>query len=287
VRWAVLVVSLGAAALFFFLPRRLALVLPALVAAYYVATGFVVDNGRHGIHVASVGSLWAGIRVTHPDWVDRAVGRDASVTFLWTGKLADPHALWENEFFSRSVRQVDALGVPAVDPLATRQVARSPDGRLVDADGNVVHAQYVLTDGATEVAGRLLRAQDPRIGLRLYRVNGPIVVLSHVAGLYPNDTWSGRTVTYERVHCPGGRLTVTLGSDPSLFSTSQRVTARVAGRVVGAVSVPPTAQRLLTIPLAPSGGTCRAVFTVARTKVPGHGDPRPLGAHFLSFAFRP
>src|SRR5262249_59125657 len=85
IRWAVLAVSTGAALLFLFVPRRLVLVLPALVGAYYVATGFVVDNGRHGIHLASVGSLWAGIRVAHPDWIDRAVGRDASVDHRRSG----------------------------------------------------------------------------------------------------------------------------------------------------------------------------------------------------------
>ena len=60
-RWVALAVSVAAAALLF-LPRRLALVLPALIGAYFVATALVVENGRHGIHLASVGSLWAGIR---------------------------------------------------------------------------------------------------------------------------------------------------------------------------------------------------------------------------------
>ena len=55
VRWAALGVSLAAAALFVLLPRRYALVLPALVGVYFVATTLVVENGRHGIHQTSVG----------------------------------------------------------------------------------------------------------------------------------------------------------------------------------------------------------------------------------------
>jgi dolichyl-phosphate-mannose-protein mannosyltransferase len=283
IRWAVLAVSTAAALLFLFVPRRLVLVLPALVGAYYVATAFVVDNGRHGIHLASVGSLWAGIRVTHPDWIDRAVGRDASVDYVWSG-TAREYSIWENEFFNRSLRRVDNLAGPSADPLPQVAVSRRPDGRLVAGD-RVVRARYVLADGSTDIAGRVVAA-DPRIGLRLYRVNGPVVLLSHVTGLYPNDTWSGRTATYERVDCGGGRLSVLLGSDPSLYRADQVVTARVGGRVVGRVSIPPTAQRRLTVPLRPSGGTCRAVFTVGRTKAPGRGDPRPLGAHFLAFTYR-
>src|SRR5262249_16434192 len=50
VRWAAFAVSVAAAVLFLFLPRRYALVLPALVAVYFVLTAIVVESGRHGIH---------------------------------------------------------------------------------------------------------------------------------------------------------------------------------------------------------------------------------------------
>src|SRR4029079_11389112 len=49
-RWAALALGLAAAALFLWLPRRYALVLPGLVAAYFVLTAFVVDNGRPRVH---------------------------------------------------------------------------------------------------------------------------------------------------------------------------------------------------------------------------------------------
>jgi hypothetical protein len=135
------------------------------------------------------------------------------------------------------------------------------------------------------IAGRQV-ANDPGIGLKLYRVNGPVMILSHVRGLYPNDTWSGRTVEYTRVDCAAGRLSVLLGSDPALFSTDQVVTARANGRVVGRATVAPTAQSRLTVPVRPGpDGRCRVVFTVQRTKAPGGRDLRRLGAHFLSFDY--
>jgi hypothetical protein len=284
-RWVALAVSVAAAALPF-LPRRLALVVPALVGAYFVATALVVENGRHGIHLASVGSLWAGIRVQHPDWIDRAAGHKASVDYLWSGKARE-YSIWENEFFNRSFRGVYALAGPGADPLTEIPVVRRPDGKLV-AGNRVVRAQYVLADGSSDVGGRAV-ARDPRIGVKLYRVDGPVVLLSRVTGLYPNDTWSGKSVVYRRVQCEAGRLSVVLGSDPSLFSTTQTVVAREQAQVVGRVRIAPAGQARLTIPLQPTepGQVCTVRFTVGRTIVPGKNDPRRLGAHFLAFDYRP
>jgi hypothetical protein len=275
-RWLALGLGAAAAALVF-LPRRVVLVLPVLVGAYFVATSFVVENGRHGIHLDSVGSRWAGIHGQHVDWIDRAVGTNAKVDYVWSG--ANPYTIWENEFFNRSLRRVYSLGGSASDPLTETPVTRRSSGELV-ADGRVVNAQYVLADGSTEVHGELV-AQDP-IGVRLYRVGGPVVTLAHVTGLYP-DTWSGRRVTYERVDCTPGHLAVTLESDPSLFRTDQIVTAFENGARVGRARVAPTAQPTFIVPLEPRGGRCRIDFAVGRTKVPGPADQRHLGVHFLSF----
>jgi hypothetical protein len=287
-KWVALVLAAGAAVLVF-VPRRLALVLPALVAAYFVFATAIVENGRHGIHVDSVGSLWAGIRVVHPDWIDRAVGHHASVDYLWSG-VASEYSIWENEFFSRSMRRVYNLaGNPGSDPLTQTPVVRGPAGTVL-AGGRPVRVSYLLADGSEDVAGRPIAA-DPRIGVTLYRVDGPIILLTTVTGLYPNDTWSGKRVTYSRLRCGGGRLTVSLGSDASLYATDQVVTASEYGAVVSRTAVPPTANAVApvraTIPLASRGGRCAVVFTVARTKVPGHGDSRPLGAHFLGFVYHP
>jgi hypothetical protein len=107
-----------------------------------------------------------------------------------------------------------------------------------------------------------------------------------IDGLYPNDTWSGKRVTYTRLHCRGGRLTVDLAGDATLFSGRQTVSAE--GR---SVSFQPSQTASLTVPLRPgSDGTCRAVFTVTRTAIPalvvgGSRDTRTLGAHFNAFTY--
>ena len=93
-------------------------------------------------------------------------------------------------------------------------------------------------------------------------------------------------MTWTRERCSGGTLVATITSDPKLFSQDQVVTASIGGRVVARTTVGPAEKRMLRVPTRPVGGTCRVVFEVARTRVPGGGDTRELGAHF-SFFYRP
>jgi hypothetical protein len=204
--------------------------------------------------------------------------------------MPSPYPVWENEFFNRSVRTVyDVDDAQRPDPLPETNVRRRTDGVLALADGRAVTAQYVLASGATELAGTVI-GRDP-VGVDLYRVNGPIVILTHVTGLWAGDTWSRKTVTYQRVECTGGKVAVTLQGDVKLFPDGQTVVASEAGAVVGRTRVPANGQTTLTVPLHPAAnGRCVVDFTVGHTRVParvepGSSDPRALGAHFLNFDF--
>jgi hypothetical protein len=120
-----------------------------------------------------------------------------------------------------------------------------------------------------------------------------MVVLTRVRGLYPNDSWAGRTVTYRRVRCEGGRLAVKLGTDEKLFDAVQVVTARSGGRIVATARVAPTEQPVLVVPVHPDGlGNCSVTFTATTLRVPakvqpGSTDTRPLGAHYYAFDYTP
>jgi Dolichyl-phosphate-mannose-protein mannosyltransferase len=294
IKWGVLAACIAAGLLFLLVPRRHLALLAIPVAAYFVITTAAVQNGRHGIRIASVGSLWAGIRVEHRDWIDRQVGRGADVSFLWDGRL-EPHAVWMNEFFNRSVHTVYDLGGPVPGGLPETHVQPRADGTLVDDAGHVVRARFALTSVGTDLVGKVI-GRDPRIGLNLVRVNGPIVVIkTQVHGLYqdPGDTWSAKNVTYARSSCTGGQLSVLLQSDASLYHSDQVVTAYVAGRRVGATRIAPTELARLNVRLRPGPDhVCTVRFRVAKTLVPAHvipgsTDTRPLGAHFLRFDFHP
>jgi hypothetical protein len=126
--------------------------------------------------------------------------------------------------------------------------------------------------------------RDRLKGMVVRRTDGLLRIAYHVTGLFP-DTWSGRHVTYTRPRCVGGTLTVELASDENLFGRSQTVSG--AGK---SVTFDPSRNGTLTVPLRPTDGTCRVVFTVAPTAVPaltvkGSADTRVLGAHFLAFRY--
>ncbi len=292
IRYVALGVGLAAAALFLVVPRRLALVLPALVAVYFVLTTAVVQNGRHGLRDAAENTLFAGIKVAHPDWIDRVAGRHADVAVLWAPN-SEPRPVYDTEFFNRSIGTIYGLGVdPYQGGLPETTVHVRDDGRVASGDTPIPDVQYALVQ--TDVEGQKVAA-DPRIGFSLYKVGGPLVVLTRIGGVDP-DTWGGRYVSYRRFDCDAGTLVVRLASDSNLFSSAQEIAVREGDQVVQTISVPPEATpqapTVATIPLDPVDGTCQVSFTARTLRVParvepGNTDTRRLAAHYLSFEYRP
>jgi hypothetical protein len=278
-----------AAALFVLVPQRWALALPAATLLFLAAVSYNVWKGEYGFPSArvSAGALFSGIRVGERDWIDRALPGGARASFVWTG-VTNRFAVNQNEFFNRSVGPIYYVGGPTPGGLAETEVRIDErTGEIRTVDGTRVEARYVLTEDAISPDGTVV-ARDPGIGLTLWRVSGPLVATStEVQGRYPNDTWSGRTVTWTRERCRGGSLTVALASDPNLYDEDQVVTALVGGKVVGRARITPAGTARLRVRPVPVDGTCRVVFRVATTKVPGNGDSRELGAHFNTFDYRP
>jgi hypothetical protein len=285
----VLAGGLAALVLFVLVPRRYALVLPLATLLFLGGVSYNVWKGEYGFPTArvSAGALFTGIRVGQRDWIDRALPDGATAAFVWTG-VTDRFAVNQNEFFNRSVGPIYYIGGPTPGALAETEVTIDEEtGELRTTDGERVEAEYVLTEDAITPDGVVV-ARDPGIGITLWRVGGPLVATATtVEGLYPNDTWSGREVTWTRERCRGGTLTVGLSSDPNLFDEDQIVTALVGGEAAGRVRIAPAGTAELRVRTVPEDGTCRVVFRVARTKVPGGGDDRPLGAHFETFGYRP
>lgn len=290
---AALGLAAGLAAAFLFVPRRFAIALPLLVLGLWVLAVRPIWWGTHGFERFSRGALFQGIRTAERDWVDRTLPRDERAAFLWTGRT-DRLTVNETEFFNRGVGPVYYVTDPTPGGLPETRVRIDPrTGRVTLPDGAAVRDRFLLADSSFEPDGRAL-ASDKGWGVTLWRVNSPLVSAVRVDGLYPNDTWSGKTVTYLRRRCARGRLTVSLSSDPSLFLAPQTVIARSNGAVVGRVQFEPEGRAVLSVPVSPVLGTsdCRVVYTVVPTAVPadvirGNTDPRELGAHFNRFVYKP
>ncbi|MBA2641395.1 MAG: glycosyltransferase family 39 protein [Actinobacteria bacterium] len=286
-----LTVALGLA--FLLVPTRYVVVLPLLVLGLWTVSLKPIWWGKHGFERFSRGSLFQGIRAPERDWIDRALPDDAEAAFLWTGRT-DRLTVNQNEFFSRGVGQVYFVEKPTPGGLPeTRVTIDRETGAVTLPEGDPVIDPYVVADSSFEPDGEAL-ARDRGWGITLWRVRPPLVSAVRIDGLYPNDTWSGRTVTYVRRRCLPGMLAVELSSDGTLFLEPQRIVARSNGKVVGSIGLQPAAQAVLRVPLAPAGpaGRCRVVFAVTPTEVPsrvspGSGDDRELGAHFNRFVYTP
>ncbi len=201
------------------------------------------------------------------DWIDRSVGRDEDVAFLWTGTSTE-FTVWENEIFSRTIGDIYTTGPAVAGGLAQTPVSIDKStGYVRGPDGRRVLVSHVLTDATGEFGGTVV-GEDGIKRLVLYRVDGPLRQLAFVDGLYPQDTWSGKRVTYTRHACTGGELEVEVQSDSALFDKPYFLVARVGGKVIGRVLIDPLrAKQVLRVPLESKNGKCVVEF-----EVEPHGD---------------
>jgi len=271
----VVVCSVVAALAFLVVPRRLAILLPLGVLAFFLAVARPISAR---MEYAAAGALAEGMHKQDREWIDRAVAGRGEVGVLWTGN-GSRFSVWQNEFFNRSVGRVFYAGTTMEGGLPATKVT-------LDRRTGVLHGApdvpFVLTDGSAELVGDVVAKDVPRNGA-LYEVDRPLRQSALVEGLHPADTWSGPSVTYTRFDCAGGTVAVALQSDAALYQEPSRV--QVKGTKVSATVPPDGRPHVLVAPLKSIDGRCVARFAVTPTKVPGPNDPRPLGLHFNSFRY--
>jgi Dolichyl-phosphate-mannose-protein mannosyltransferase len=281
----VVVAALIGAAVFLFLPRRLALVAPLCVLVYFIAWQTSVERQMRGTSSAVLAES-IGVR---REWIDEKVGGSSKVAALWTG-TPNPLAITENEFFNRSVANVYALdgaslgqGLPEQPVVVDRLTGRLP------APGAPPSSPYLLTDTSLQPDGRPL-ASDPVTGMVLYRAERPITIRARITGRYV-DGWSGPQLTYTRYGCEPGHLIVRVARYPGLVRGPQTVRVASGGRAVAAVVLRPNETRRLTVPLRASAGECTVNLHVSPTASPasalGSADARDLGVHADLFRYVP
>ncbi|HEY8776128.1 MAG TPA: glycosyltransferase family 4 protein, partial [Gaiellaceae bacterium] len=151
--------------LFFSISPRYALVLPVVVLLWFAFATERIERFAHGFPKASVGALYQGITAPRRDWVDAAVGRNADVAFVYSGRdpTHHPDTLWENEFYNRSIGPVYDLRQPSMGGLPETHVAQRADGVLL-ADGRPVRHSYVLSEESVPLAGAVV-ARDKLKGM--------------------------------------------------------------------------------------------------------------------------
>jgi Dolichyl-phosphate-mannose-protein mannosyltransferase len=160
-------ITLALGALFFLLRRpRLSRIAPFLVLLNFIAVMAGAQIRAHGASAFAAQSI-------QPDraWIDEAIGPKAEAVAIWSGN-GDPHLIWENEFFNRSVGQIYYLRRPSWQGLPEQRLKADTAGRLHPEGSRVaLRARYVLADSSLRLRGRIITV-DRRSGMRLYRIAG-------------------------------------------------------------------------------------------------------------------
>jgi hypothetical protein len=271
--------SLALGAAFLWLGPRHAPLLPVLVALGFLATWLPLQLWTHSFTRLGASAMHQGIG-GQPSWIDAAVGRDAHVGVLWSG--GNVLAVWENEFWNRSVDRVYDLGGPLPGDMPEVHLAADrATGVLHDARGRTVAEPYVLTHRSVELVGTPV-ASDSAKKLVLYRVDAPARITTQITGLYddPVSPWSSGHVRWRRVQCRGGELDVALRRDTTLFEGVTQTLAITGTTTAKTLRLSGNQQPTLRLPLTQVQGVCRVDFRISPTRSPGASDPRQLGLHF-------
>jgi hypothetical protein len=286
----VAVAGIALLALYLLVPARHAVAVPLVLLVVFVVLSRPVWSGPHGFVAAGVGALRQGNPGLARDWIDRAVPDGEEVAVLWAGR-ADRFTVNMNEFFNRRVGHVYYTGQPTPGGIGEVPVRRRDDGVFVGPDGRVIDVSYALLDGSVIPDGRVVDRNET-VGTALWRLTGPLSSRAQITGLYP-DTWSGPRVRWRLQRCEGGTLTVTVHSDPSLFTESQTLRIAAGAFARGTSSVPPTGEPAsAAIPARPQDGVCTVTYEISPTAnpsevIPGSTDDRELGLHFDAFLWEP
>jgi len=182
---AVAVFAVLVAVGFLLLPSRLRIAAPVFVFLFFYVVSVAA---RSQVTLAATTARAAGASV-EADWIDRQVGPGSDVPVVWWQDVprsevwqerffSKRRAIWESEFFNRSVGRVYYYGQRTGFNLPDTPVTLGHDGTLRADGGAAIRTRYVLALAPLRVRG-LAVAGDPGTGLVLYDVgSGPVRVAS-------------------------------------------------------------------------------------------------------------
>ena len=232
-------VAVGAAAfllIFVMLPRRLIVVLPALVLFALIASSALASN-----LIAERTRVDQSVLVGTPRrWVDQHATEP--VAYL----LNDPgwNVVWQQRFWNHRINDVFTLAPSAVPgPMKQKRVIVPPSGRLP------IHNRLIVASGTDTFVGTAVAHQSlgpDSYGLTLWQLDRPPALSTITQNVKPNGDMLGPGgVT--AFNCQGGSLNLTLlpkATDTLAIYLNGRLVLRrrIAGEPSwhGAIAVPPS-----------------------------------------------
>jgi hypothetical protein len=185
VRAIVIAAVVFAGALFVFGRRAVVqLVVPTALAGFLAVSSVSAARDMSRASRAERATSKAGSRLA---WIDAAVGSGAKVGFLLTPEV-DPRALWQLEFWNRSLGPVYILGPGEPGGLPHVSVTIDPVNGRVGGGGARPLPAYLVVPRTYSAAGNVVARQGYWV---LDSIHAPLRLISRVQGVAP-DGWIGR-----------------------------------------------------------------------------------------------
>ena len=191
------------AALVVLLPRRLLVILPAVLVAAFAAGSVAAANQAE----SEARLIYERLLAPDRAWIDRA--SPGSTTYLYDGE-GNWNGVWELAFWNRRLSSVVTLpDSPLPGPMPQYELAIASDG-TVDP---VPLAAYAVAADGIELAGepvtQALQFNTAHQALVLWRLDGPLRLRSQRTGVFGNgDVYGvGRLTVWD---CRKGRLLLTV-----------------------------------------------------------------------------
>jgi hypothetical protein len=190
---------------FVLIPRRLLVVLPAVLLAAFAAASvsaslYVRDQAAE---------QRANFFGPDPRWVDHAAA--GPTAYVYDGE-PNWDAVWHTLFWNRKIHWVydlpyvgDFPNLELPGPVPQRSTFLAPSGRLVATDGRADRAPYAVISSAFTFRGQpvaqIAQKGLQQAGLRLWRIEPPLRVSTHRFAIPPNGDIAaggdGKLVAYD------------------------------------------------------------------------------------------
>jgi hypothetical protein len=243
-----LVAALVAVTLFAAAPRRVFLLLPALMAAMLIASSTVAANEID----SQVRAAQTNIVGSPPNWIDRAT--TSPVAYLYNGETYW-NSVWQEVFWNTRIQHVLAVWPSVVTgPMAQTSVTVPVTGRLPTTDRYIVASDRNQFDG--RAVAHLAQTGLDVAGLTLWRLDEPARLSLVTSNIQANGDILGpaRITVYD---CTKGTLQLTL-----VPKATRVVQITLNGRTVLQKSLSGLASFQATIPVPPSARPHECVFTI-------------------------
>jgi hypothetical protein len=200
----IVVAAVELVAVFAFVPRRLAWILPAVVLALLAVISIPVST-----RVADDSTIFGRAMIgADTSWIDEAADRPVTYVFGGEQPWSAGAPVWIHLFWNRDVERVHSLfGARIAGLVPSRPVRPAADGRLLSPGGRPAAGAYALGPSRLTFFGQRLAASEAR--LTLWRVDPPLRLSSRTTGLDATGLLSS-TATMVVYDCRGGELLVTL-----------------------------------------------------------------------------